>query len=88
MFPGRSSTKPLSTKQVQLRFEVWKIAAGLRSELTIHSFRSGFATRLHQVSRSPLLVSRALGHRDPTTTARYIAEDQTALKEALEKAFG
>jgi len=88
LFPGRPSTRPLSTKEVQLRFEKWKRAAGLRRELTIHSFRSGFATRLHDVSRSPLLVSRALGHRDPRTTVRYIAEDEAALKEALEKAFG
>lgn len=87
LFPGRNLVDPLSPRQVQLRFEHWKALAGLRPELTIHSFRAGYATRLHEVTGDTLLVSRALGHRDTRVTSRYIGENDTALREAVEKTF-
>lgn len=88
MFPGRDANASLSPRQAQLRFDHWKQAAGLRARLTLHSFRAGFATRLHESSRSLLLVSRALGHRSPRMAERYIGQDDAMLKLELERAFG
>lgn len=87
MFPGRDANAPLSPRQAQLCFDHWKQVAGLRTKLTLHSFRAGFATRLHESSRSLLLVSRALGHRSPRTAEIYIGQDDALLKLELERAF-
>ena len=78
----------LSPRQVQYRFEHWKCMARLRQELTIHSFRAGFATRLHEVTGSLVIVARALGHRDHRNTEKYISVDVLSFRKALEEAFG
>lgn len=87
LFSARDRSVPLTTRQVQARFEHWKSIAGLRTELTIHSFRAGYATILHKATRDPLLVSRALGHRDIRSTDRYIHVAPMSAREAVEKAF-
>lgn len=87
LFPGRKPIASLTSRQVHLRFEYWKLKVSLRPELTIHSFRAGFATRLHEATGDVLLVSRALGHRDHRTAGRYIAENDTKLEAAIERIF-
>jgi integrase/recombinase XerC len=88
LFPGRFPQTGLAARQVQRRFEYWRAIAGLRPVLTIHSFRAGFATMLHQHSRDVVLVSRALGHKDLRSTLRYINLQATNLKRAMEATFG
>jgi len=61
--------------------------AGLRKELTIHSFRAGFASTLHGGSGDVVLVSRALGHRDLRPTLRYVAPYPELLPGAIEQCF-
>jgi integrase/recombinase XerC len=86
-FIGRVPGKGLSARQAQARFQLWKAAAGLRPELSIHSFRAGFATALHRGSRDLILVARALGHRDLRPTLRYVEVDSRRLSREIENSF-
>jgi len=87
LFPGRIRGRSLTTRQANARFDRWKAVAGLRAELTIHSFRAGFATTLHREAGDVLLVSRALGHRDLRQTLRYVAPYAEMLPKAMERSF-
>jgi integrase/recombinase XerC len=87
LFPGRSPRAPLSPRQADARFVFWRNAAGLRSGLTIHSLRAGFATALHEETSDLLLVSRALGHRDLRPTLRYLDPSMPRLRSAIAAAF-
>lgn len=84
LFPGRVSCGGLTPRQANMRFQLWKAAARLRDELTMHSFRSGFATAVHNASNDFTLVSRALGHHDLRSTLRYVAPDRGKLTKAIE----
>jgi|WetSurMetagenome_2_1015567.scaffolds.fasta_scaffold08649_5 site-specific recombinase XerD len=85
LFPGRVIKRHISTRQVNERFLKWKNLSGIRKNLTIHSFRAGFATRLYQSSKDALLVSRALGHSDFKTTEHYIADNMSIIQNEVEK---
>jgi integrase/recombinase XerC len=87
LFNGRTPGSGLAPRQVQRRFEYWRARAGLRANLTIHSFRAGFATALHKRCRDVVLVSRALGHRDLRATLRYIDPWSVSLSRAMEDTF-
>lgn len=88
LFPGRSPHIGLTPRQAQRRFEFWRVASGLRPILTIHSFRAGFATRLHHHSQDIVLVARALGHRDIRITLRYLEMNSRNLAGIIESTFG
>lgn len=87
LFPGRSSNQAMSARYVQARFEKWKKLAGIRKTLTIHSFRAGFATALYETTGDIFLVARAMGHRDVSTTMRYINTNSSVLRRAVEYTF-
>ncbi|MGA2094002.1 MAG: site-specific integrase [Candidatus Aminicenantales bacterium] len=88
LFPGRNFSRPLSAREVHLRFERWKKAAGLRPKLTLHSFRAGFATRLYRATKDAVLVSNAMGHKSLSSINRYISLKEDSIRAAMEKAFG
>ena len=88
LFPGRNFSRPLSAREVHLRFEHWKKAAGLRPKLTLHSFRAGFATRLYRATKDAILVSNAMGHKSLSSINRYISLKEDSIRIAMEKAFG
>jgi site-specific recombinase XerD len=54
----------------------------------LHSFRAGFATRLHESTRDLALVARALGHRDLRTTLRYVNIEPSTLRRAIDAMLG
>ena len=87
LFHGETAHVFLSGRQASNRFEKWKKVARIRDTLTVHSFRSGYASRLYQSSKDPLLVSHALGHSSFTTTERYVKHELLNLSELLETAF-
>jgi len=88
LFPGRVKGRGLTGRQAQRRFDYWKDAANLRRELTIHSFRAGFATALHGGCGDVVLVARALGHRDLRPTLRYVDFSNGWLAQIVERTFG
>ncbi len=86
LFPGRHDNQHLSARQANNIFNKWKKLANIREDLTVHSFRAGFATTLYEECKDFLLVSHALDHHDLQTTATYI--DLTPrLTEVMERAF-
>jgi integrase len=87
LFSGRAIDTHLSATQTWIRFEKWKQLSGIRERLTIHSFRAGFATILYQSNADVLLVARAIGHNDPKVTTRYIVDDTSVIRRAVETAF-
>lgn len=88
LFPGTRPERHMTARQAHARFNHWKTGSGIRPGLTIHSFRAGFATLLHQATGDALLVSRALGHADIRTTGRYVASDTDGLRRAIDGLFG
>lgn len=86
LFPGRAEDSHLSLRQANNIFNKWKQIANLPKNLTIHSFRSGFATILYSCSKDMLLVSKALHHRDVRTTAEYI-DIQAGIPDLVLSAF-
>lgn len=55
-------------------------AAGLHKVLTVHVFRRTLATRLADKECPLEVVQEILGHRSPTTTKRYIAQNQERIR--------
>lgn len=87
LFHGRHPERSLTTRQVRFRFNRWKALSGIREELTVHSFRAGFATHLYRATGDSLLVQHAIGHSDIRTTERYIGNNLFEIRQAIEKGF-
>ncbi len=60
-------------------------AAGLHKVLTVHVFRRTLATRLADKECPLEVVQEVLGHRSPTTTKRYIAQNQARIRRQVVK---
>jgi len=88
LFSGPTGRDPLTDRQVNLRFALWRLRADLAPTFTIRSLRAGFATTLYAASHDLVMVSRALGHRDLRPTLRYLDPSAAALRLAIQSAFG
>ncbi|MHB8929785.1 MAG: tyrosine-type recombinase/integrase [Melioribacteraceae bacterium] len=87
LFPGNQSKTYLSSRQVSNRFDKWKAISGIRKNLTIHSFRTAYASQLYKKTKDPLLVSYALGHSSFETTKRYIYHDLSNFHSIINDTF-
>lgn len=74
----------ITPHQVASRLGVWLRAAEINKHLTPHSLRHTFATHLYSATSDLLIVQRALGHRDLSTTQIYTHVVDHQLTEALE----
>ena len=75
----------LCQRQIANRFAHWLNQAGIDKHLTPHGLRHTFATLLYSATNDLLLVQRALGHRDISTTQIYTHLVDGRLEEALER---
>jgi len=75
----------LCGRQVARRVSYWLNATGINKKLSPHSLRHTFATHLYSRTGDILIVQRALGHRDLSTTLIYTHLVDGALEEALER---
>jgi len=75
----------ISSRQVANRVKFWLAEAGIEKSLGPHGLRHSFATHLYAVTSDLLVVKRALGHRDISTTEIYTHLVDGALEEALER---
>jgi len=75
----------LSERQVARRLEHWLKAAGIDKQLTPHALRHTFATHLYSRTGDILVVQRALGHRDLSTTQIYTHLVDGVLEDAIER---
>ena len=72
----------LCERQVARRLEYWLKAAGIDKKLSPHALRHTFATHLYSRTGDILVVQRALGHRDLSTTQVYTHLVDGALEDA------
>lgn len=72
-------------RQVAQRLAYWLGRAGIAKSITPHGLRHTFATHLYASTSDLLLVKRALGHRDISTTEIYTHLADDRLEEALER---
>lgn len=75
----------LCSRQIAQRLSYWLAKAGIEKKITPHGLRHTFATHLYSRTSDLLLVKRALGHRDISTTEIYTHLADEALEEALER---
>ena len=75
----------LSERQVARRLDHWLRAARIDKKLSPHGLRHTFATHLYSRTGDVLVVQRALGHRDLSTTQVYTHLVDDALEEAIER---
>ena len=60
-------------------------AAGLNGHLATHSLRKSFAQRLYDRTGDIFAVQEMLGHRNVTTTQKYLGVNYANIREALEQ---
>jgi integrase/recombinase XerC len=83
LFISQRGTR-LSPRQVGYRFEYWLRETGIEKDITPHGLRHTFATRLYSRTGDLLVVQRALGHKNISTTEIYTHLVDGVLEDALE----
>jgi integrase/recombinase XerC len=81
----------ISTRSVDDRFALYRAAAGLPAELSVHCLRHSYVSHLIEDGADPLFVQQQVGHSWASTTATYTTVGADAknrmLRAALERAF-
>lgn len=81
----------ISTRSVDDRFALYRSAAGLPAELTVHCLRHSYVSHLIEDGVDPLFVQQQVGHSWASTTAVYTTVGADAknrmLRSALARAF-
>ena len=81
----------ISPRQVDDRFALWRTAAGLPRELSVHCLRHSYVSHLIENGVDPLFVQQQVGHSWASTTAVYTSVGADAknrmLAVALQRAF-
>jgi site-specific recombinase XerD len=71
LFPARQRPAPLSPTSLQKTFKAVVRQRGLSKDASIHTLRHSYATHLLERGVSRQVMQDWLGHKSPSTTARY-----------------
>ena len=71
LFPARHQPTPLPASTLQKTFKVAVRQSGLAKDASIHTLRHSYATHLLERGISLRVIQALLGHKSPSTTARY-----------------
>jgi site-specific recombinase XerD len=72
LFPGRSSSEPVSISSVQRVFKRSLHKAGIKKKASVHTLRHCFATHLLESGTDLYYIQRLLGHGSARTTSVYL----------------
>ena len=75
----------ISSRGIQWIVSRWLHAVSENEKLSPHTLRHTFATHLYNHTGDILVVQRALGHRDISTTLIYTHLIDRQLEEAIER---
>ena len=86
LFPSRhkSGTVPMHRQTAHDILKKAFIAAGLNGKLATHSLRKSFAQRVYNKSGDIYLVQELLGHRNISTTQKYLGVNYADARAAVE----
>lgn len=75
LFPAhsthQSSTEPMAVDGLHRAFRLAVAESGIQKHATVHTLRHSWATQLLEAGVNLRVIQAWLGHRSPTTTARY-----------------
>lgn len=77
----------MSGRAMDLPFRHWCSIANIPADYSLHSLRSGLATRLYKATKDALLVERVLGHRQRHTGSPYVQTSPEETRTAVETAW-
>ena len=83
LFLNQQGTR-LQSRAVQRLVPIWIERAGITKQVTPHTLRHTFATSLLNKTGNLLLVQKALGHSNVTTTQIYAHIADSSLERAIE----
>ena len=72
LFPGLVAQRPMTVRTAQRAYDAAKARAGITKRGGIHALRHAFATHLLEAGVDLYTIQSLLGHRDITTTTRYL----------------
>ena len=86
LFPSRhnSGSVPMHRQTAHYVLKNAFIAAGLNGKLATHSLRQSFAQRLYDKSGDIYLVQELLGHKNISTTQKYLGVNYADARAAVE----
>ena len=86
LFPSRhkSGTVPMHRQTAHAILKTAFIAAGLNGHIATHSLRKSFAQRLYDKTGDIYMVQELLGHRNISTTQKYLGVNYADAKAAVE----
>jgi integrase/recombinase XerD len=71
LFPAQPPTAPLSSTSLQKTFKAVVRQSGISKDASVHTLRHSYATHLLERGVSLRVIQDRLGHKSPSTTARY-----------------
>ena len=86
LFPSRhkSGTLPMHRQTAHAILKTAFIEAGLNGHIATHSLRKSFAQRLYDKTGDIYMVQELLGHRNISTTQKYLGVNYADAKAAVE----
>ena len=86
LFPSRhnSGTVPMHRQTAHAILKTAFMEAGLNGHIATHSLRKSFAQRLYDKTGDIYLVQELLGHRNISTTQKYLGVNYADAKAAVE----
>ena len=86
LFPSRhkSGTVPMHRQTAHAILKTAFIEAGLNGHIATHSLRKSFAQRLYDKTGDIYMVQELLGHRNISTTQKYLGVNYADAKVAVE----
>ena len=80
LFPGRSRTDPISSRQLHRAVQEAAEVAGIRKKVSPHTLRHSFATHLLEQDVDIRVIQVLLGHSKLETTALYTKVSTRTIK--------